>query len=314
MSVWEFGYKGEPQYKDDTGFHRNMCGDTSTIKGWVLKYGPKDIYTSIFKYESEDITSSKLEAGLYFDIDNEENLEAAYEDLLALVVILQAQGVERESFHVWFSGYKGFHLTIPFNGMGIEPAKNLPAVYKKIALELNQLLPNKSVDFTVYEQKRLWRFPNTINSKSGLYKIQLADDIQTLEEIKELARNPQPITLLKVKPNKILALWADRARREIEEASRPKGTPLKSYSPRISSNTTQHLRQGKAKPGRDNYIYWLACRLWSEGLWESEAISELQVTGELCSPPASANDSDFNSKSIERTVHSAFKNKGGIRV
>lgn len=308
MSVWEFGYKGE------NGFRRNMYGDISIIKSWVLKYGPKDIYTSIFKYESEDVTSSKIEAGLYFDIDNEENLEAAYEDLLALVLILQSQGIERESFHVWFSGFKGFHLTIPFNGMGIVPAKDLPQIYKKIALELNQRLPNKNIDLVVYESKRLWRLPNTINSKSGLYKIQLADDIQTLEEIKELARNAQPITILKVKPNKILALWVDRARREVEEASRPKGAALKSYSPRISSNTAQYLRQGKEKPGRDNYIYWLACRLWSEGLWEDEAISELQKTGEICSPPASANDSDFNSKSIERTVHSAFKNKGGARV
>lgn len=314
MSVWEFGYKGEPQYKNDTGFRRNLYGDSSTIKNWVLKYGPKDIYTSIFKYENVNIASSNLEAGLYFDIDNEASLEAAYEDMLALVVILQSQGIERESFHVWFSGFKGFHLNIPFNAMGIEPAKDLPQVYKKIALELNQLLPNKNIDPIVYEIKRLWRFPNTINSKSGLYKIQLADDIPTLEEIKEIAKNPQSITPLKVTPNKILTLWVNRARREIEESSRPKTNMSKSYTPGISAVTAQYLKEGKAKPGRDNYIYWLACRLWNEGISETQAISELQKTGELCSPPASTNDSDFNLKSIERTIHSAFKNKGGARV
>jgi len=268
MSVWEFGYKGGIEYEGDTGFRRNMYGDITTIKSWVLQYGPKDIYTSIFKYESEDITLSKLEAGLYFDIDNEKDLSAAYEDLLALVVILQSQGIERESFHIWFSGFKGFHLTIPFNSMGISPAKDLPQIYKKIAFELNQLLPNKNIDSSVYESKKLWRFPNTINAKSGLYKIQVADDIQILEEIKELAKTPQPIKLLTLVPNKILALWVDRARRELEETARPKVTTQKVYTSGISANTAKLLNEGQTKPGRDNHIYWLACRLWNEGLSE----------------------------------------------
>ncbi len=308
MNVWEFGYKGK------NGFRRNMYGDAATIKNWVLKFGPQDIYTSVFKYESDDVASSKLEAGLYFDIDNEENLEAAYEDLLALVAILHSQRIERTLFHVWFSGFKGFHLTIPWNAMGIAPARDLPAVYKKIALELNQLLPNKNIDTSVYEERRLWRFPNTINSKSGLYKIQVADYIQPLEKIKELAKTSQPIAPLETASNKILTLWVDRARREIAEASRPKVAAKRLDASGISANTAQFLNQGKTKGGRDNYIYWLACRLWNERISKEEAISELQKTGELCSPPASANDSDFNSKSIERTVGSAYRNKGGAQV
>lgn len=301
MSIWEFGYKGQD------GFRRNLYGDIATIKSWVLKYGPKDIYTSVFKYESDDVASSKLEAGLYFDIDNESNLGAAYEDLLALVVILQSQGIGRESFHVWFSGKKGFHLTIPFNGMGIVPAKDLPAVYKKIALELNKLLPNKNIDSTVYESKRLWRFPNTINSKSGLYKIQVANDIQTLEEIKELAKTPQPITLLKVIPNKILALWVDRARREIEETLRPKLAIQRTYALSIGSDAAKVLLKGKVSPGRNQTCFWLACYLKSKRYSLSEVTAQLITWGERCNPPASANISDFNSKSIERTVESAFK-------
>ena len=306
MSVWEFGYKG----KD--GFRRNKYGDASVIKKWVLEYGPLDIYTSVFKYESEDISASKLEAGLYFDIDNGDNLDAAYEDLLALIAILKSQGIERESFNVWFSGFKGFHLTIPFNAMGIEPAKDLPQVYKKIALELNQLLPNKNIDFTVYESKRLWRFPNTINSKSGLYKIQVANDIQTLEKIKELAKTSQDISLFKTIPNKILALWVDRARREIEEASRPKPVAQRFHSAGIGYDATKVLAEGKASPGRNQSCFWLACYLKSKGYSLPEVTTQLLEWGERCIPSASANISDFNPKAIELTVKSAFK--GGART
>ena len=307
MGIREFGYKLED------GFRRNMYGDITSIESWVLKYGPNDIYTSIFEYENKDVESSKLAAGLYFDIDNEESLTSAYEDLLALVDILQYQGIQRESFNVWFSGYKGFHLTIPFKNMGIVPAKDLPQVYKKIALELNKLLPHKNIDFAVYESKRLWRLPNSVNSKSGLYKIQLTDASQTLEEIKELAKTPQPITQIKEISNRVLALWVDRARQEIAEASRPRVTTQKTHISGISAATAQYLNQGEVKPGRDKYIYWLACRLWSEGVSQAQAISELQRTGEFCSPPASANDSDFNSNSIERAVKSAYKRKGGAK-
>jgi len=206
MNVWEFGYKIIPQYPGDTGFRRNLYGDITEVRDWVKKFGPEDIYTSVYKYQSPDVVTSTLEAGLYFDLDKEDDLEAAYEDLLALVVILGSQGISRESIHVWFSGFKGFHVTIPFGAMGISPARDLADVYKKIAGELNNYLPNKTLDTTVYESKRLWRFPNTINSKSGLHKIQLPIDIPSLDEVKQLAKTPQPIKLVNPLPIKTLSL------------------------------------------------------------------------------------------------------------
>lgn len=303
MSFREFGYKGK------YGFRRNMYGDDETIEKWVVKFGPQDIYISVFRYESTNVDSSKLEAGLYFDIDNEDNLEAACEDLQALVAILQSQGVGRKSYDIWFSGFKGFHLTIPWKAMGVGPAKDLPQVYKKIALEFNNLLPNKNIDLSVYEFKRLWRVPNTINSKSGLYKIQLQAEIPCLQKIKQLAKKTQPINQLYTISNPILSLWVDRARREIADASRRKTYSLKFAPNGINPEVERTIQEGVAA-NRNNTTFYLACYLESKGWGIDDTIRVLSAFGERCTPPASASYSDFTQVAIERTVHSAYKNKG----
>ena len=76
----------------------------------------------------------------------------------------------------WFSGYKGFHVCLSsmlFGGWG--PAPGLHTQLKALALSIAR---DFVIDSGIYDQNRLLRIENTVNTKSGLYKIPL-----TMQEI-----------------------------------------------------------------------------------------------------------------------------------
>jgi len=105
-------------------------------------------------------------------------------------IIKQLYDLGVEDFNFYFSGRKGYHIEIPSSLLGVEPCNNLPERYKYVANKLNI-----EADITLYKRNQLYRLPNTLNSKSQLYKIQLnPDDIldgMTLQDIQKLAREPQ---------------------------------------------------------------------------------------------------------------------------
>ena len=71
--------------------------------------------------------------------------------------------VDIDCIRIFFSGSKGFHLELPSSLFGIEPCTNLPYRLKKTMQKLEF-----DVDMSMYQHNRLWRLPNTINSKTNL--------------------------------------------------------------------------------------------------------------------------------------------------
>lgn len=111
---------------------------------------------------------------LVFDLDMPGFLEsdaafkALQEELAALDRILtECLGIPKEAISCEFSGAKGFHVIIA--GSIRLFAKNQPAEYKKIAMALKHWCP--SLDTSIYDERRLLRIRNSINSKTGLYDI-----------------------------------------------------------------------------------------------------------------------------------------------
>jgi DNA primase large subunit len=99
---------------------------------------------------------------------------------------------------IYFSGHKGFHLIVPKEVLGIEPNKNLNGIFKTIAEQVKTFSIHKTVDLQIYDNKRLFRVPNSIHGKTMLYKIILTpDELHSLteNEIKELAKQPRSINL-----------------------------------------------------------------------------------------------------------------------
>ena len=73
-------------------------------------------------------------------------------------------------------------------------------IYKYIANFAKGFTPNKTVDTQIYDNKRLFRIPNTRHEKSGLYKIPITlNELQTLsiDQIREMAVKQRVIELQK---------------------------------------------------------------------------------------------------------------------
>ncbi|MBA7518613.1 hypothetical protein ES705_10685 [subsurface metagenome] len=107
----------------------------------------------------------------------------------------QEYDVPMDTIFIWFSGSKGFSVELPISLFGeVVPTEDLPERLKAFAQSLGD---DWAFDTDIYDINRLWRAENTINSKSGLYKIRIRDILgTTLDEIKEAAKSPGEATSL----------------------------------------------------------------------------------------------------------------------
>ena len=79
--------------------------------------------------------------------------------------------------------------------MGIKPQKRLNRLFKLIASEVKEMLPNKTLDTAIYDSVRLFRVVNSIHQKTGYYKIPLTyEELKNISygEIIDTAKQPRP--------------------------------------------------------------------------------------------------------------------------
>jgi hypothetical protein len=247
-------------------------------------YQNTDVYQSALNYGNEQIREGKQSGPLYFDLDG----EYAQADLIALTNFFEQQNCPRESLRIFYSGSKGFHLEVPFSALGIEPVEKLNKVYEIIAKEIKDVLHLPSLDTGIYDAVRLWRLPNSINSKSGLYKIPLTiDEIKlSLEQIKELAKTPRQDFLYAE-----VAIWE-----KFEDVYAKAKKRINNVRLGKKSDVFLPVSEGE----RNNTVFKRAIKLKSEG-------KTLEETIEIClgikdNPPLLESE-------IRRTVTSAFQDK-----
>ena len=193
----------------DTAFNgavnRNKPMDLSELANIDLSR-LSDCYSTYFIY-GQDFKDYILKTGsvkgfkgsygadfLPFDIDNDD-LQKAKDDAISLIMRLQmAYNLNNADTEIYFTGAKGFHIQIPQEVFGkFDKSDLLAKTFKILALELSSGI---NIDTTIYDSVRLWRIPNTINSKTGLYKISLSITELfnlTILEIKELAKSTRII-------------------------------------------------------------------------------------------------------------------------
>ena len=165
-------------------FSRNFFIDINDLDKHLNRY-TGDTYTTIYRYDSKDQNTANFIAPLYFDLDIddiENNFSKIKQDLALITRKLKVMfHLSDNDIDLYFSGSKGFHILIDSNIFGLEPSRDLNKQYKKIATELKTYTINKSVDTKIYDNKRLFRVPNTINSKTGLYKVPI--EYSTVKEM-----------------------------------------------------------------------------------------------------------------------------------
>ena len=129
------------------------------------------------------------------DCDDADHPHRAQTDAMRIVRTLQARhDVPPAAIRIYFSGGKGFSLEIPgalFGGF--PPAADLSARFKRLVVDL--FGDCSTLDPSIYETVRLWRWPNSRHGTSRLFKIRLSlRELETLsmDAIRVLAASPRP--------------------------------------------------------------------------------------------------------------------------
>jgi hypothetical protein len=123
--------------------------------------------------EQTDQEEQKYSGDFYTDIDCA-NLALAILAAILLVNKLVELGVPLGAIQIYASGKKGFHILVPASIFSSgRPMKNLPFVYKEMALELYV----SGMDFQVYSRGRgvCWRIPN-IKRDDGNYRVPITSE------------------------------------------------------------------------------------------------------------------------------------------
>ena len=160
----------------------------------LMKNSNKDYYTSFYKYNSDhkkEFDAKGSVAGfkgvvsdlLPWDFDNAKDPSVAQENALKLVYRLREDGIQEENIRIFFSGSKGFEVSVPTTEL------LTPAELKNVCLNYAEGL---NPDTSVYNDTRIFRLPFTKHNSSGLFKIPLTiEQLEslTLAEIKEEAKS-----------------------------------------------------------------------------------------------------------------------------
>lgn len=156
--------------------------------------------------EADEMPDGQLHYhGLYFDFDcdsdklkisEEEAVIRSLNDVRRLFEWFKTsfEAIRPPHLQVWYSGRKGFHLTVRPEIFGIRPHKHLSYIVKHVAAELKTALDLTTLDLAVYSIPRQWRIANTSHPKSGRYKIELYhEEVKswTAAQIMDAARSPR---------------------------------------------------------------------------------------------------------------------------
>jgi len=288
--------------------------------------GSSDIYTSYLRYPVEyneywkknDKSVAKYEGSCYsdylpIDLDSKNLNDAQSECQHIISLLVDEYEVIPDCLGIFFSGSKGFHIEIPTFLFGnIKPSPNLPYIFK----EIPKILKIKYHDSTIYNRNALWRFPNTINAKSGLYKIPLFfNQINnlTIDDIKSLATKPvegwKPVDYEDWDSiNELIEIWA---KAEVKNKERKK--PAKEYIFNGKGGNNRHTHEGVSEGNRNNRAFEIARELKAKGFKVNEVKDYIvNVWNPKNKPP------ETNRQSLYRTVESVYsfslQDSGSVEV
>ena len=295
-------------------FKRNIIVNSLQKTQAIKKYNFTDTYSTIYKYDCKEQDMANIVAPLYIDLDID-NLERDFEKLKRDVLLLARRlktmfDITDDNIQYYFSGSKGFHILVPYTVFGITPSRDLNDKYKMIAIELKSYTITKSVDTRIYDTKRLFREPNTINSKTGLYKVAMTlEQIRniTYEELIEYASEPKEI--IKVTGdynpkaeycfNSLIDSIKERQKKTVNHKVARQMLENKELLPCVK----YIIQHGAQKGGRNNTAMALA-----SALYQREPNNEQGILNIMKEWNNTKLDDPLSDRELYLTVRSAYKN------
>ena len=294
-------------------FTRNHFIEIGQLRNHIKDYDG-DVYSTIYRYDSKDQNTANFIAPLYLDLDIddiEHNFLKIKQDLaLVLRRLKTVFYLSDKDIELYFSGSKGFHILVHHNVFGFQPSRDIHKQYKKVAVDLKTYTVNKTVDTKIYDNKRLFRIPNTINHKTGLYKVAISYEkvksMESFDELKTYASKPKTSKprIYKFNPKAREAFDELIERIDTEEKAKINTKLAKEFiQKRELLPCVQYiLKNGCGKGQRNNTTVALANSLFQIGKDFDEVLEIITYWN------AEKNEEPLDQAEIRTTVMSAYNN------
>lgn len=254
--------------------------------GGVDYYVSLQLFKSPIQPQKDDTEHDLYTSDFILDVDVKGDLDKALAETRDIVRYFQREiGIQPPYPRVWFSGQKGFHIVIHRDILGIQPHVKLYSLFKRAAEEISKALKVTGIDYNIYSNRRLMRYPNSIHSKTRLHKIELShEELRTLtvDQIKELAKTPREPLKFRFLPvdlsdtgakwwSALVEHWNNSIQyREMQPRAKIK--VIKKEYPRCIN----YLMNTRPQEGTRNRVtYVLASFLLNQGVSEKEATKKL---------------------------------------
>jgi|SRR5579875_1051724 len=297
-----------PAYTDQFRYYHSNIGVYETVMRYI---NPIWFQNEKGKWMINARDSLKY-GDLYLDFDypleNDEDFEKIRSDVqMAIRYLKIILAIELNQINIFFSGYKGIHLTVDARVLGVEPHPALNQIYKEIALNISRYTTFGTLDSRVYDDKRMFRMINSFNKKGGRYKIPLTyDEIchKSLSEIRDMSKEPRwikppaviPSPRAKVALNKYIQKWTESVNRT--KVFSGKMLELKEIPLCIKTMLEKTFKETVDE--RNNSATALASFFFQKGMDREEALARLIQWGEENCQPA------LKQREIETIVHSVY--------
>lgn len=177
--------------------------DENAIDRWRHRFGNTDVFQSICIY-AEPNRDARYAVPMYFSVC-EKDLPSVQKSTLELAkqVLIETQ-CSLESLQVYFDGHQGFDLAISHQDMDTYYSPHAFKLYRGMAQAAAQagIMPIRS---DIYSEAFRWRLPNSIDSRSRLYKTEMTLDVLDTAEMSEILEDSR---IAQPRGSLLGALWS----------------------------------------------------------------------------------------------------------
>ena len=307
--ITEFGGKRDKWFHRKEYYKRDETF-ADKLDAFISSHNNADVYYCVYNYENEDIDHCKMLGSPYLDFDTDIESEDAFDEVrkevrMAMNYFVTYWKVPIGMIEVYFSGNKGFHLVIPYQVLGLKPDAELNMKFKQVAQLVIKQCNAKHIDTGIYDRKRLFRIPNTINAKSGLYKVPMTyEQLETmnLDDVIEWASIPRdfPFEAPALSLKSAMHYKAMFKKKPVEKKKEKKAFRIPQKRKRLLPCVVEILKNGAEKGQRNNTTVALASSLMQSGIPRDE-------TEDIILDWNQSNDEPLKESEISITVSSAYR-------
>lgn len=301
-------------------FTRNHILTMDKVITFRYKYGNKGVFTTAYMYDSEDQANANLYGDFYLDFDlditdskdKERDFNIIRNQVLATIRYLHIiYGIGNNDIKIYFSGSKGIHLLLPKETLGVVPNKHLNLVYRMMAEDIVKYTHAETLDLRIYDNKRLFRLPNSMHPKTNLYKIPLKyDELLTLthSQIIELAIDPRAEIIKEVKVNQKANMeYRNYLEKTLALINKPRSKGTLELKLDYTPPCVEYLLKNQVGKGqRNDTLAFLASFFRQTGMSEEQTEEALiKWNNAMCDPP-------IKEQEVTITINSIYCGNGNM--